>query len=216
MLSSGSFAASYLQVIAKGVLDPRCPGKLTCAVQGSTTRRPVPHIRTVKGLMYLVPPRTPRSSGYDVYAHVVYVVICYMSVICICLIYVVICYTSVICYMSFICLVLGPSCHMYMSVMRICVITYYYKVVVEPGVQLCTLLEVWVLGVEMSTLDTQCTTRIGISKYRWPWIMETLWGLNVETHCPVPHRTWLPLYRDSTVRKRISDRHVSVYPSGPH
>ena len=44
-----------------------------------------------------------------VYAHVVYVVICYMSVICICLLYVVICYVSVICYMSVICLVLGTS-----------------------------------------------------------------------------------------------------------
>ena len=39
--------------------------------------------------------------------------------------------------------------------MRICVITYYYKVVVGPGTQLCTLLEVWVLGVGMSTLDAQ-------------------------------------------------------------
>jgi hypothetical protein len=39
--------------------------------------------------------------------------------------------------------------------MRICVITYYCKVVVGPGTQHCTLLEVWVLGVGMSTLDTQ-------------------------------------------------------------
>ena len=38
--------------------------------------------------------------------------------------------------------------------MRICVITYHCKVVVGPGAQLCTLLEVWVLGVGMSTLDT--------------------------------------------------------------
>ncbi len=73
-------------------------------------------LKTVKGLLSLVPPRTPRSSGYDVYADVVYVVICYMSVICICLLYVVICYMSVICYISVICLVLGPSCYMYMSV----------------------------------------------------------------------------------------------------
>ena len=36
--------------------------------------------------------------------------------------------------------------------MRICVITYYCEVVVGPGTQLCTLLEVWVLGVGMSTL----------------------------------------------------------------
>jgi hypothetical protein len=50
--------------------------------------------------------------------------------------------------------------YMYMSViccylMRICAITYYYKVVVGPGSQICTLLEVWVLGVGMSTLDAQ-------------------------------------------------------------
>ncbi len=33
------------------------------------------------------------------------------------------------------------------------------KVVVGPGVQLCTLLEVWVLGVGMSTLDAQTVVR---------------------------------------------------------
>ena len=70
----------------------------------------------MKGLLLLVPPRTPRSSGYDVYANVVHVVICYMSITCICLLYVVTCYMSVICYISVICLVLGPSCYMYMSV----------------------------------------------------------------------------------------------------
>jgi hypothetical protein len=48
-------------------------------------------VKTVKGLLPLVPSRTPRSSGYDVYADVVYVVTC------ICLLYVVICYMSVIC-----------------------------------------------------------------------------------------------------------------------
>jgi hypothetical protein len=61
-------------------------------------------LKTTKGLLSLVPPRTPRSSGYDVYADVVYVVTCYMSVICICLLYVVICYMSgymlYVCYMS--------------------------------------------------------------------------------------------------------------------
>jgi hypothetical protein len=48
-------------------------------------------LKTIKGLLPLVPSRTPRSSGYDVYADAVYVVIC------ICLLYVVICYMSVIC-----------------------------------------------------------------------------------------------------------------------
>jgi hypothetical protein len=39
--------------------------------------------------------------------------------------------------------------------MRICVITCDCKVVVGPGAQLCTLLQVWVLGVGMSTLGAQ-------------------------------------------------------------
>jgi hypothetical protein len=40
--------------------------------------------------------------------------------------------------------------------MRNCVITYYCKVVVVgPGEHLCTLLEVWVLGIGMSTLTAQ-------------------------------------------------------------
>jgi hypothetical protein len=37
----------------------------------------------VKGLLLFVPSRTPRNSGYDVYAHVFYVVMCYMSITCI-------------------------------------------------------------------------------------------------------------------------------------
>ncbi len=43
--------------------------------------------------------------------------------------------------------------------MLICVITCYCKVVVGPGTQFCTLLEEWVLGVGMSTLDTQTVVR---------------------------------------------------------
>ena len=39
--------------------------------------------------------------------------------------------------------------------MLICVITCCCEVVVGPGAQLCTLLEVWVLGVGMSTLGAQ-------------------------------------------------------------
>jgi hypothetical protein len=80
-----------------------------CAVQASAADDPVHTFKTMEGLLLLVPPRIPQSSGYDVYAHVVYVVICYMSITCICLLYVVICYMSVIGYMSVICLVLGPS-----------------------------------------------------------------------------------------------------------
>ena len=75
-------------------------------------RQPVDRARTEDSEGPAAPrsPRTPRSGGYDVYAHAVYVVMCYMSITCICLLYV------VICYMSVICLVLGPSCYMYMSV----------------------------------------------------------------------------------------------------
>ncbi len=93
MLGSGSFTAACLQTIPKGVLDPRLTWSDTCAPRASTTRRPSHVLKTVKGLLLLVPPRTPRSSGYDVYAHTVYVVICYMSIIC---------------YMTVICLVQRP------------------------------------------------------------------------------------------------------------
>ena len=42
-----------------------------------------------------------------------------------------------------------------MLFMRICVITYYCQSGGGPGAQLCTHLEVWVLGVGMSTPDAQ-------------------------------------------------------------
>ena len=46
---------------------------------------------------------------------------------------------------------------------HLCNQPYYCKVVVGPGAQLCTLLEVWVLRVGMSTLGRKrlCTPRIG-------------------------------------------------------
>ncbi len=116
MLSSGGFATSCLQVIAKGVLDPRLPWAERALLGLRQPCDLVHTLKTVEGLILLVPPPTPRSSGYDVYAHAVYVVICCISITCICLLYVVICYLSVVCYMSVICLVLGPSCYMYMSV----------------------------------------------------------------------------------------------------
>ncbi len=82
MLGSGSFAATCLQAIAKGVLDPRLPWADTFAVR---LRQPVDLVhalKTVKWLLLLIPPRTPRSSGYDFYTHAVYVVMCYMSITC--------------------------------------------------------------------------------------------------------------------------------------
>ena len=81
MLSSGGFTTSCLQVIEKGVLDPRDPGQCACAVQASTTRRPVSDIETVKGLRHLVPPRTPRSSGYGVFMYMRFM-LHVISVIC--------------------------------------------------------------------------------------------------------------------------------------
>jgi hypothetical protein len=65
MLGSGSFAPACLQAIVKGVLDPRLPWADTCPPRASTTRRPSHVLKTVKGLLLLVPPRTPRRSGYD-------------------------------------------------------------------------------------------------------------------------------------------------------
>ena len=61
----------------------------------------------------------------------------------------------------------------YMLYMRICVITCCCEVVVGPGAQLCTLPEVWVLGVGMSTLGAQTvrTPRVGGPKYRLAWSM---------------------------------------------
>ena len=46
---------------------------------------------------------------------------------------------------------------------HLCNQPYYWEVVVGPGAQLCTLLEVWVLRVGMSTLGRKrlCTSRIG-------------------------------------------------------
>ena len=66
ILSSGGFAAACLQAIAKGVLDPRCPGQTRLLFK---LRQPVDlfhALKTVKGLLNLVPPRTPRISGYGV------------------------------------------------------------------------------------------------------------------------------------------------------
>jgi hypothetical protein len=64
--------------------------------------------------------------------------------------------------MSVICLVSEGVVRVRLCyLMRICVITYTCEVVVGPRAQLCTLLEVWVLGVGMSTLDAQTAVRRG-------------------------------------------------------
>ena len=74
------FHCYMLQVIAKSDLDLDA---LDSARALFRLRQPVDLVSAsiyVKGLVVLVPP--PRSGGYDVYIHVVYVVICYMSVKC--------------------------------------------------------------------------------------------------------------------------------------
>jgi hypothetical protein len=103
-LSGGFAAAPCLQATVKGDLDPRLPWADTCSVRLRPPVDLVHVLKTVKGLLLLVPPRTSRSSGYDFYTDAVYVVICYMSITCICLLYVLICYMSVKCYVSVICL----------------------------------------------------------------------------------------------------------------
>ena len=76
------------------------------------------------------------------------------------------------------------------------------KVVVGPGAQLCTLLEVWVLRVVMSTLGLKrlCTPRIGDPQV--PMTLE-------HPRCGFAASVLIP-------RPKDPDRHVSAYPNGPH
>ncbi len=101
--------------ITDGAPDPRCPGQTRALFKFRQPDDLFHGLKTVKELLLLVPPRTPRNSGYDVYAHEVYV-ICYMSLTCICLLYVLICYMSLKCYVSVMCLVLTVSSYLYMSI----------------------------------------------------------------------------------------------------
>jgi hypothetical protein len=101
MLRSGGFAVACLQSITKVVLGPRLPWSERALFR---LRQPVDlvHVlKTVKGLLLLVPPRTPRSSGYDVYAHAVYGPSCYMYMSVICF------YVLYVCYMLYVC---GNGC----------------------------------------------------------------------------------------------------------
>ena len=90
----------------------------------------------------------------------------YMSVLCCYMLYV--SYMLYVCYMSSLGGVV--RIRLYIIYAHLCNHHTSYKVVVGLGAQLCTQLEVWVLGVGMSTLGAQtvCTPRIGGSKYRWP------------------------------------------------
>ena len=77
----------------RGFLDPRTPWPNTCDVPIFNNPSTCSHSDDSGGVAVLVPPRTPRSTGMIFYAHVVYVVIFYMSIIC---------------YMPVICLVQSP------------------------------------------------------------------------------------------------------------
>ena len=47
---------------------------------------------------------------------------------------------------------------------------------------------VWGLGIRMSPLDTTfCTPRVGVSKYRWSWIMITY---HIHTLVSLGHRAY--------------------------
>jgi hypothetical protein len=71
---------------------------------------------------------------------------------------------------------------------HLCDHIYYCNVVVGPGSQLCTLLEVWVLGVGMSTLGAQTSLYFEDRGFQVPMTMEH--GNIVGTQCcdtTVPH-----------------------------
>ena len=77
----------------RGFFDPRTPWADACDVSGFNNSSTCSHSDDSGGAAAPRSTRTPWSSGYDVYAHAVYVVICYMSIIC---------------YMPVICLVQSP------------------------------------------------------------------------------------------------------------
>jgi hypothetical protein len=68
--------------LRRGSLILDCPGQTRALLSLQQPVDLVHVLKMVKGLLLLVSPRTPRSSGYDVYAHAVYVVICYVSLTC--------------------------------------------------------------------------------------------------------------------------------------
>jgi hypothetical protein len=60
------FRCIMLETIGNGVRGPRCPGQ-TCAQLKCRQLDDLFHaLKTVKGLLHLVPSRTTRSSGYGV------------------------------------------------------------------------------------------------------------------------------------------------------
>ena len=83
------FHCSMLQAISKSALDLDALGSARALFR---LRQPDDLVYAsiyVKGLLLLVPP--PRSCVYVAYAHAFYVVMCYMSITCICQLYVLKC-----------------------------------------------------------------------------------------------------------------------------
>jgi hypothetical protein len=81
MLSRGGFVVACLQAIAKGgssILGH--PGQTSAMFQASTTRRPVHTLTTEEGLLPSFHHGLHGAVGMIFYAHTVYVVICYMSI----------------------------------------------------------------------------------------------------------------------------------------
>ena len=140
-----------------GFFDPRTPWADVCDVSGFNNSSTCSHSDDSGGAAAPRSARTPRSSGYDVYAHAVYVVICYMSLTCICLLYVsrprtrhvICCYMLYVCDMLYVCYMssLGGvvRIRLYIIYAHLCNHHTSCKVVVGLGAQLCTQLEVWVL-----------------------------------------------------------------------
>ncbi len=66
VLSSGGFTVSCLQTIVNGVPDSRYPGQTRVLFKFRQPDVLFHTLKTVKGLIHLVPSRTPRTSGYGV------------------------------------------------------------------------------------------------------------------------------------------------------
>ena len=88
MLGSGGFTAACFRPSRK-VPSTSMPWAAHVRCSGFDNLMTSSASMYVKGLLLLVPP--PRSCVYVAYAHAFYVVMCYMSITCICQLYVLKC-----------------------------------------------------------------------------------------------------------------------------
>ena len=98
--------------------------------------------------------------------------------------------------------------------MCICVITYYCKVVVGPGAQLCTLLEVWVLGVGMSTFELQSLSYSPVQNFE-NWHLHQvenveLWTEANHPHCPLQVKAATKIQAIARVRARKQEQEKAL------